>query len=336
MCAELQVSRGTLRQALHILRGKGLLLTDPGQGHRLLGLEPEIKSRSKPLTVRFLSPEPLELRRAFFSLMLDKLHETADARGWKIRRDHGPRYFGEKSGARLEQLVDGAGDDCWILVHANRQVQEWFWRRRITTIVSGHPYSGVELPSLDVDHRASGHHAGGVLMRNGHRWVAMVVSSNPLPGLREGESGFKDAFGHPPRADHRITRVVHRGTETDLVKSLQRLFGPKDHPTAILVETPHQYITVLSTLARMRKVVPEDVSLISRLDDPFMQHFEPEPARYRVDPVLFARALATMVSHLAEGEALQPRVREIVPEFITGRSVAPQSQESVQSRSGER
>jgi len=58
MCAELKVSRGTLRQALHILRGGGMLQTESGCGHRLL--KPRRRKKRRPqATIRFLSPEPL-------------------------------------------------------------------------------------------------------------------------------------------------------------------------------------------------------------------------------------------------------------------------------------
>jgi DNA-binding LacI/PurR family transcriptional regulator len=322
MCEALQVSRGTLRQALHILHGRGLLETHAGRGHRLLVTPKGAKKPPTHETIRFLSPEPLESRRAFFSLMLDKLHEAADARGWLIRRDHGTGYFGSKAGTRLKELVVGGEDHCWILVHANRSVQEWFQKRKLPTIVSGHTFPGVLLPSMDVDHYAAGRHAAGVLLRHRHHSVAMVVSTQPLQGLREGERGFIEAFGAQKHRQRRITRLIHDGVDADFIRQIRKLFTRADRPTAVLVETPNQYITVLSSLAELRMVVPDDVSLLSRLDDPFMPHFSPVPARYQLDPNLFSRTLATLIAHLLAGESLHPRTRKIMPEFITGKSVA--------------
>lgn len=325
LCEVLQVSRGTLRQALHILRGRGELATDGVRGHRLLRQEPERVERDPDITVRFLSPEPLESRRAFFSLMLDKLHEAASARGWKVRRDHGTAYFGERAEGRLERLVQGSRGECWILVHSSRVAQEWFSRRGLPVMVSGHTYPGIALPSLDVDHRASGYHAGTVLSQHGHEWVAMVVSDNPLPGLAEGESGFRESFEKPAGRKGRITRLVDKGSDAVLGRALRRLFEGRSHPTAIVLETPAQYIVAFSVLARLRKAVPEEVSLLSRLDDPYMRHFEPSPARYCLDPVPFSRTLVTMVTHLLAGEALPAQARKIIPEFVRGHSVTAAS-----------
>jgi DNA-binding LacI/PurR family transcriptional regulator len=319
MCEQLQVSRGTLRQALHILRGRGELETEGGRGHRL------VRGVAKPLrggqevTIRFLSPEALESRRAFFSLMLDKVYEIAGARGWRVLRDHGTSYFTERAEARLERLVERGHRECWILVHSSRSTQEWFSAQQVPVIVSGHTHAGVDLPSLDVDHRASGFHAGTVLARQGHRWVAMVVSSDPFPGLMEGENGFRESFEGTGQ-ERRISRLVHKGCDGDLARNLGRLFGKTAHPSAIIVETPGQYIVAFSVLARLRKVVPVDVSLISRLDDPYMRHFDPVPARYRLDPGIFSRTLVKMVAHLMDGESLNPRIRKIIPEFVPGRS----------------
>lgn len=322
LCEVLQVSRGTLRQALHILRGRGELVTEGGRGHRLLG---EVAKRADPdpgITVRFLSPEPLESRRAFFSLMLDKVQEAATARGWRVLRDHGAAFFGDRAEGRLEQLVVDSLGACWVLVHSSRAAQEWFSRRGVPVMVSGHTYPGIALPSLDVDHRASGYHAGTVLAQHGHEWVAMVVSDNPLPGLAEGEKGFYESFEKRRVGAGRITRLVDKGSDAVLGRALRRVFEGGSHPTAIVVETPAQYILAFSLLAQLRKVIPSDVSLISRLDDPFMRHFEPSPARYCLDPVRFSRALVTMVTHLTAGEALQTPARKIIPEFVAGRSVS--------------
>ena len=93
-------------------------------------------------------------------------------------------------------------------------------------------------------------------------------------------------------------------------------------PTAILTETPNQYLTVMSALARLRIAVPDDVSIVCRLDDPFLDHMVPEPTRYRVSPVTFARSLVRMAAHLAAGESLPQARRLLMPDFIRGGSLA--------------
>ncbi len=322
LCEELRVSRGTLRGALAILQGQRALKVVSSQGHQILRSPRRARPATERVSIGVLSPEPLETQRPFFGLMMDRLCESAYGRGWTVQRHYRASCFGPKAEANLDMLAVDFPSTCWILVRANRRAQEWFQQRTLPAIVSGHTYPSVTLPSLDGDHRAVGRHAGILLTRQGHEFAALIVSRERLPGLIEGEAGFLDGFRHPDGSESLILRVSDDGDDAALAGAITRIFRQSTRPTAVITETSNQYLVVLSALAQLRLVVPHDVSLVSRLDDTYLEHLTPVPTRYRVDPAGFARALTAMVAHVVAGEKLPAVARMIIPDFIKGASIA--------------
>jgi DNA-binding LacI/PurR family transcriptional regulator len=325
---DLRVSRGTVRTALGILERQEIVTPVSSQGHRIVVRPRQSAARRAKPVIGLLSPEPLEARRPYFAMMLDHLQESAHARGWEFRRYYGASYFGLTAESHLSRLVSDSRCACWILARATRVAQAWFSKRGVPAVVSGHTYEGIALPSIDVDHRGAGRHAGTTLARHGHRTAALVVSRERLPGLLVGEAGFLEGFRDSAGVENVILRVPYDGDDAALTAAVAKALEQPQRPTAVVTETPNQYLTVFSLLAQLRLVVPRDVSLVSRLDDPFLAHLTPEPARYRVSPVGFARALTTLLTHLVNGEKLPVAVREIVPEFIKGASIGPPRSES--------
>jgi len=88
-----------------------------------------------------------------------------------------------------------------------------------------------------------------------------------------------------------------------------------------VTEPAKPYLTALSALAGARLTVPVDVSLVSRLDDPFLHHLIPAPSRYHVNPSTMARHILTRLAHLVDGEKLSPPAYEVIAEFVAGASL---------------
>lgn len=317
----LRVSRGTVRSALAILQQRQQVAAVASRGYRVTNRRGVGDRGTEELSIGLLSSEPLETKRPYFALMIGQIRELAQARGWKVVPHHGRRYFGSRAETELLRLVRSSRVSCWVLVHSSRRAQQWFAQARIPALVSGHTYEGISLPSVDVDFRAGGRHAGALLARLRHTCVATIVSRQRLPGLVEGESGFAAGFHGATGSRGAVLPVPFDGDHGALVRSLGQVMQRPVRPTAILTETPNQYLTVLSALARLRLAVPDDVSLVCRLDDPFLDHLVPEPTRYRVSPVTFARSLVRMAAHLATGEILPHARRLIIPDFVRGGSL---------------
>lgn len=320
---ELRVSRGTVRAALGILVNQRAVTAVASQGYRILRRARRRPPAREHTRIGMLSPEPLEHRRPYLAMMISHIREAAQAHGWGFQRYSGPNYFGAKAESHLARLVAESGCTCWVLARATRRAQAWFAGQGIPAVVSGHTYEGIALPSVDVDHRAAGRHAAGHLARLGHSRVALVVSRDRLPGLIAGEAGFLEGFRPGEAGGRTLLRLPFDGAPPALAAVVARSCQLANRPTAIVTETPDQYLTVFSALARLPLRVPEEISLVSRLDDPFLHSLVPEPTRYHIDPALFARSLTTLLAHVVAGEKVPPAARELVPEFIPGASIAP-------------
>lgn len=317
----MQVSRGTVRSALTMLQQQKHVTAVASRGYRVTSRRSCRNAAKQRVLISLVSSEPIEIKRPYFALMVSQIRESAHARGWNVALYQGGHLFGARASTHLQRLVQSSPASCWILIHSTHQAQKWFADADLPALVSGHTYDGINLPSLDVDLRAAGHHAGIQLARMGHTHVVAVVSTQRLPGLIEGDTGFTEGFSSATENRGIILQLPFNGDDTALVRNLIRVMRQPERPTAILTETPNQYLTVISALAHLRLVVPGDVSVVSRLDDPFLKHLLPEPARYRVSPVLFARSLVRMAAHLALGENLTHTRRLLVPDFIRGGSL---------------
>ena len=98
--------------------------------------------------------------------------------------------------------------------------------------------------------------------------------------------------------------------------------APATRPTALAVPNPYCCLAVMSGLAQLGWRVPEQVSLISRDDDPFLAYLVPEVARYVVSPRAFVRCLLPQVLELLPGGVVSSRrAVRLMPQFVRGASI---------------
>jgi LacI family transcriptional regulator len=90
----------------------------------------------------------------------------------------------------------------------------------------------------------------------------------------------------------------------------------------LLVANAYHFVAVVTRLMQTGWRVPQDVSVISRDDDPFLSFMMPAPARYVANPHTMARTLMRPVLELLEGGVVTYRAIRIMPDFIRGDSLA--------------
>jgi LacI family transcriptional regulator len=78
----------------------------------------------------------------------------------------------------------------------------------------------------------------------------------------------------------------------------------------------------MTVLGRAGIRVPEEMSVISRDHEPYLDYLVPEPTRYRVPPVQFSRRLLRAMLALAQGGSVPLRSRLILPQFTLGSTLA--------------
>jgi DNA-binding LacI/PurR family transcriptional regulator len=321
LCEKYQISRNTLRTALGQLQRDKLIRPVHGSGNRILAKPGKIAGRLRSHDVGLLSPEPLERLRPTQTLWIDELRAMLSERGCRLHVFHGRQYFRANPGPALQRLIAENPHGCWILTLSNAAIQRWFAKNEVRCVVAGSVHAGLDLPYRDLDHRAMCRHAAGVMLGLGHRKLALVIAKSQLAGDLESEAGFVEGVQKSPAAGADAFVCRHDGSVDGIGRSLRWLMEQEPVPTALLVVNPFHYLTVCSRLVQMGWRIPEEVSVISRDEDPFLSFLVPSPARYVTGSHPFARALLRPVLELLQGHLLSERSSRIIPKFLKGDSL---------------
>ncbi len=323
MCETLEVSRSTLRRALVQLKRAGTVRSEHGAGNRIMRLDARKHVPLRSHDVALLVPEPLERLRPTQILRIYEFRAMLSERGCQLHVMHGRQYFRPTPGPALEKLVRQHPHGCWILMLANAACQQWFARQGLPCVIAGTRHAGVDLPFRDLDYRAACRHAAGVLLALRHRRLAFIAQESPFAGDIESEAGFVDGVRSSRHMNATATICRHNATAASITQALKRLMAPSAHPTALVVPNSYHCLAVVSGLARLGWRVPEQVSVISRDEDPFLSFLVPEVARYVVSPHARARSLLQPVLELLEGGTVSKRAAWLMPQFVRGASVGP-------------
>lgn len=322
LCEHLQVSRNTLRAALAQLKKAGQIRPVHGSGNQILANVPRRTTRRASRDVALLSPEPIERLRPNQSLWIDDMRALLSEREIRLRVFHGQHYYGANPGLALDRLVTRNAHACWILMLASEAAQRWFSRNGIPCILAGSPYPDVDLPFRDLDHRATCRHAAGMLLGLGHRRIAMITQKSPRAGDLESEAGFTEGVHGSRHAGAEAVVVYHEDNVGSVAHALRRTLAMHPAPTALMVVQPHYYLAVATRLAQSGVRIPQDVSILSRDNDPFLSFMAPEPTRYVAGPHAMAKSFLRPLLELLQGDPVTQRRLLIVPEFFRGESVA--------------
>lgn len=321
LAARMEVSRRTIRAATAILQARRLVRTTQGAPTRILALPRPAAHRATRGVIGLLLPKPLDVLRpgaAIVEILRGQLHQN----GFRLEIHVGSRFRSLRPAAALRQLVTQAGCDGWILASASQACQAWFQAQGLLAVVSGTAHEGVALPSVDVDMFATSRHGATVLLRQGHRRLALLLECADWAGLHRTEAGFMEGirrFGHGATGE--ICR--HSGEVAGIAQILTRILRAAAPPTALLVVNPHHYLAVSALLAARGMKVPRDLSLLCRDDDVCLRFLPVRPARYASSVQAQAKYLfATLADGLRTG-ATPARPRLLMPEFIAGDSIAP-------------
>jgi len=320
----LQVSRKTLRKALGRLQNEGLVETIHGLGTRIL-----VKAKNgsvsvsskKPPVVVLLTPEPLERMRPYTSHWVNHLKSMLIEHGARLLPIDGRKYFSRRPGNALARLISQHTANCWVLGHSREDTQRWFAENGLPCVIAGSCHAGVDLPDLDVDHFAICRHAVGRLLAAGHRHVAMLNAKTGRAGDVESEAGFVAGMRGAQYGSIVPQVINHEHSVDHLCKALAHLLDQKHPPTALLVSDPTDYLTVVSVLAQSRLRVPQDISVICRDDDYYLNALVPTPTCYVCTPSSYARHLLKSILHVIEGETVTPRHVRIFPKYSKGETL---------------
>ena len=321
LATKYQVSRKTIRAAFVELRSAGVIETSNGVGSRIAAGAIRRLKAPQASRVGLLLPEPLERARQHTLLWVNHLMEVLQNSGYHLEIFHGRKYFGAATSRSLQTLCRSNPMGCWILTRSTRAMQNWFQQSKIPTLVAGSTHTGILLPSVDIDHYALCHHAAGTLLRHGHRRIALLFDRVGHAGDIESEAGFVNACTTLVAGEAAPCISKIELSRLTIIKEVARLMAMPNYPTAFLLSNSFSYLSVGSYLNSIGKMVPADISLISRDEEPFLQYLHPIPARYYCPPLKFAAAIFRALDSVTKSYGTVSIQTRIMPDFLPGGSI---------------
>lgn len=322
LAARMEVSRRTIRAAVQILRERRLIRTAHGAPTRILGAPIASVRRVELRAVGLLLPKPLEMLKPF-TAVVDILRGLFHQNGLRLDVHFGARFLSPRPAAALRRLVTQSPCDGWILASATHACQTWFQLQGLVAVVAGTAHAGIDLPAVDVDMLATSRHGANVLLRRGHRRIALLLERADWAGFRLTEQGFLE--GVRQFGDHAVGLVCrHHGEVADLQRVLSRLLRPPTPPTALFVVNPFHYLAIAAILAERGLKVPRDISLLCRDDDACLRFLPVAPSRYSCSAQAQAKQLFATLTSAMQSRSPRPPAKSLLlmPEFIPGASIA--------------
>jgi DNA-binding LacI/PurR family transcriptional regulator len=319
LCARLRVSRQTLRTALEELQREGWLEVADRKRRRIKPNRAPQGAAPHSKVIAGLSIKPLLAMSASSIVMVDELRDHLTRAGFSLQLHVSPACFSAHPARALDALTARSPAAAWILFGSLEPMQAWFIRHQVPCLVAGSCAPGVALPSIDIDYRAACRHAGGLLRRNGHRRVAFIRTDAAYGGDADSEEGLRESMSGDPAASLQVVR--HNGTAAHLMALFDKALKSAQPPTACVVARCAHALTVVTHLLRQGKRIPEDLAVISRDDDAYLEHVTPDVTRYSVNQLQFARRVSAAARELAESGTLPPRAMRLMPKLVRGETV---------------
>jgi len=316
----LKVGRSSLRQAIAQLEDEGVVEAgSPGRRRRILSksIKPDGPHRKRVVLLTPYDPHRLS---SFLLREVDILRRLFNPT--QIRLDVlGSKAYRVKNCSRLlERLTHLETADLWMLQMAPYQIQKWFDNHReVPSMVIGYTYQGMELPFATENNLAAVRHAVGMLSARGHKSIGLLAPESPLAGDIRMRAEVEKACGS---LGMRFRAIEYRDVPHDLCKRLDEILELENRPSAIITTMTNNVATCISHFAQKRLVVPEDISIVSILDDPSLDNIVPEVTRYTVNEDIFMKQVFNMAEKIIHKRSASYEHEHQIPEFVKGGTVA--------------
>jgi DNA-binding LacI/PurR family transcriptional regulator len=312
---QLRVSRPTLRAALAQLEKDGLLQTSQGKRRQTVSGKGKRKAgkNNAPKSICLLSPHPLDEVPPMVLFWINELRVRLSELGLGMELVVRPSAYHARAERAWEELVQGHPSAAWVLFLSTEPMQRWFAAHKIPALVVGSCPPDDPLPSVDVDYRAACRHAAQWFSGHGHKRLALLLPASGCPGDQESEEGFREGA-----VNGEVKVVRHDASVAGVCAKVDRLLALAEAPTAFLIARSAHALTVLTHLQRRGLKVPQDIALISRDEDPYLQHVVPALARYTSRPQQFARKVGEALVQVLERGAKPVKPVRLMPEFLRG------------------
>ncbi len=300
LAVECNVSKVSLRGALRILEGEGLLAPDGNNGRTILRSGRGGKGR-RTMRVGVLLNEPLVEENASMQRTLLNLQSGIVAAGHEC-------FFSAKSQTclrhdtrRIARFVRATPADAWVVLGGPKELLTWFSEQPVPCLALGGRHSEVPIAAASTNFVACVSAATRSIADLGHRRIVMVCPApwrKPVPGI------VAQAF-NAELAAHGITPGEYHTPDWDetpegLQTLLEALFKVTP-PTALLTVEPAHAAAALAFIAQRGIRIGRDLSFICMIDDPTFTWRRPRIAHFDWQSDLLIRRIVRWVGATARG-----------------------------------
>lgn len=318
LCTRLRISRPSLRAVLVQLEREGVISPVENKRRRVLAAPAAARGEARPGLIALLTPVPVQSMPPFVLFWVDALRELLAEAGHQLEVHASPHCYTAKPAGGLKKITQRVQAATWVLFRSTAAMQRWFVDQGMPVVIAGSCAKGVELPSVDIDYRATCRHAATMLRQKGHQRIALLLPDSTHGGDAESELGFQEALA---ASDATPLVVRHRESAEQVVQHLDEALRRKPAPTALLVARSIHTLTVVTHLLRQGHKLPRDFAVVSRDDDAFLDHVVPRITRYAADPAKFARRLSRLVIELAQTGRTSTNPVRLMPDLKRGETV---------------
>lgn len=318
LCARLRISRPTLRAVLVQLEKEGIIGKVEMKKRRILAEQSGSGASAQSRVIALLTPVPLQAMPPFVMFWVDALRGLLAEVDFHLEVLASPQCFGAKSRSALKKITQRVPAAAWVLFRSTPAMQQWFVAEELPVVIAGSCADHLMLPSVDLDYRATCHHAAVTLLQKGHRHIALLLPDSGQGGDVESALGFREALAGSGAT---ATVVRHQESPAQVIEKLDALLRRKPPPSALLVARSIHTLTVVTHLLRGGQQLPRDLAIISRDDDVFLSHAVPKITRYSVDAGQFAKRISRLVLELAQTGQTRVKPVRLIPELQRGETV---------------
>ncbi len=319
LARQLGIGRMSLRAAMGQLGAEGLITRRNGRRARLTRSRRGIPAHTPPVVcvVGAVSREYPLLSQHPIVLAMRGLFASKGI-GWEEEFD--ARFDGPHPEGLLRDLFYRRKNVCWILLACPAPVQRWFARAGAPAFVLGSCLPGVELPSIDVDHRAVGWHAAGTIIKHGHRHIGLLQAHRPLAGDLAVREGF---LSYLVKGSTRvaITTILVEAKPASFETQFGRLAKSRQRPTALFSNQLPAALRAMFHLLQSGLKIPRDISLVAGDSHSLIDSALPEITRYQRSHLRHAERAVRLAQALLAGRHIGLKPHLLVSEFIAGRTL---------------
>lgn len=313
---EFQVSRATIRAAIHVLRRREVVEHRPHcrPVFRQVRKKPQpVGSAGRHTIALWLIHGPQDAER---TSILHGVQGAIDPEQYRLVVEN-PRMDGgaalERAELRfLERLAqehDVAGAIIWCV--GGEEIVPVLNRVRdhgvAFVFIDRLPPKGFEADHVGIDNVDAAYRAVRHLAKLGHERIAHITNSDRASTVGERELGYRmalDRAGLPFRDDfiERFQRPF-QDTPAEAREIVERLMALKEPPTALFVVSDHYALSVVAAIEAMGRRVPEDLAVVG-FDGLEGMRFGPRMLTTIDQPFerMGARAVDLLLRRIHEGE----------------------------------